>query len=644
MSGALRRPVAARVAASLLALLAAGAALAGAPGAGAYGAGAACARVVALGDLHGGIEALETMLRRTELVDDAGAWRGEGGCLVQLGDMVDRGARSREVVARLRALQEAHPERVFVLLGNHEILNLIGDLRYVAADEFAAYAADESAEERRAAFETWAARPEQADAAPESLRRAFDELYPPGWFAHRRAFAPDGDPGAWLLGRPVAVELAGTLYVHGGLSAGDCALPLAEINRRARDELRDFLEARERLIADGVVDPLQTYVASFAELQASVAAAQAEAASGGAGWPPERLAAARRYEEFGFESSLARSDGPVWNREWARAPESDLRARMETLEARGIRRVVVGHTTARDARIRARLDERVFLIDTGAGPAYEGSPSALVVEEGSATAVYPDEVERFGLPERPDSEVEAFLREADIVSVEDLGRGITRPQKVVLERNGERRKAVFKSMHEISEGYKDFPNDRRVFRFADSYRFERAAYLLDRRLGLRMVPVAVERRIGGESGVLVEWVEDAVDAEAEARGEIRPIDPDDWDRQRSLQHLFDALVHNDDRNMGNLLIRTRDWKLFLIDHTRTFRLESDLLPAFTARPVRLTPELLERLKALDLETLSDELRGLVDKARLRALLRRRDAIVERIEAERADRGDAEVFR
>ena len=111
-----------------------------------------CARIVALGDLHGGIDSLQTMLEGTGITDSHHQWTSSDACLVIVGDMVDRGDRSRELLDYLMSLERQAPEQVHVVLGNHEVMNLVGDLRYVTPGEFAAYADLETKKQRRAGY------------------------------------------------------------------------------------------------------------------------------------------------------------------------------------------------------------------------------------------------------------------------------------------------------------------------------------------------------------------------------------------------------------------------------------------------------------------------------------------------------------
>ncbi len=87
-------------------------------------------------DVHGHLEDLRRGLRRAGLVDGDGAWAGGDDDLWVLGDLMDRGPDGAGVVHFLRDLSTARPDRVRVLLGNHEALalgaKLFHDARFAA--------------------------------------------------------------------------------------------------------------------------------------------------------------------------------------------------------------------------------------------------------------------------------------------------------------------------------------------------------------------------------------------------------------------------------------------------------------------------------------------------------------------------------
>ncbi|MDX1518381.1 MAG: metallophosphoesterase, partial [Woeseiaceae bacterium] len=118
-------------------------------------------RVVAVADVHGALEPMVETLRNASVINAANRWIAGDTHLVVVGDLLDRGPDSRAVMDLLMALErEAGTAggRVHVLIGNHEVMNLVGDLRYVSADEYAAFAGEETAAERQRGFEAWRRR------------------------------------------------------------------------------------------------------------------------------------------------------------------------------------------------------------------------------------------------------------------------------------------------------------------------------------------------------------------------------------------------------------------------------------------------------------------------------------------------------
>ena len=93
---------------------------------------AAPARIVAVGDLHGDSEGWEEIARAAGVVNAKGNWSGGRTTLVQMGDITDRGPDSLKIIRQLQRLAGQAPAtggQVIVLLGNHEAMNVTGDLR-----------------------------------------------------------------------------------------------------------------------------------------------------------------------------------------------------------------------------------------------------------------------------------------------------------------------------------------------------------------------------------------------------------------------------------------------------------------------------------------------------------------------------------
>ena len=184
-------------------------------------------RVVAIGDIHGAYDGIVSILREAGLIDQENKWIGETATLVQTGDFLDRGSRVREVMDLLMSLQEQATRqggRVVILLGNHEVFNLMGDLADVSPDAFAAFS-DTHSETRRAAayadYERWSERQAALlEAAQIPLESEADWLmhHPPGLLEYMDAIGPGGRYGRWLRSLPAIARVGDTLFMHGGLA------------------------------------------------------------------------------------------------------------------------------------------------------------------------------------------------------------------------------------------------------------------------------------------------------------------------------------------------------------------------------------------------------------------------------------------
>ena len=224
------------------------------------------------------------------------------------------------------------------------------------------------------------------------------------------------------------------------------------------------------------------------------------------------------------------------------------------------------------------------------------------------------------------AQFEGFLRTAPIERLEDLGVGVTGAQRACFRPGGLAERAVVKVLPPRFRGD-----------FFESYKSEIAAYELDRLLGLDMVPVTVERRIGDHLASVQLWTDGRLLSQVEKQ---TPRQPGEWSRQVRRHRVFDALIANIDRNAQNILIDD-DWNIILIDHSRAFAV--DRMP-FEKEITRIDRELFAALKALDEETLRERLRPwLFNDRALRELLGRRDKIVARLERLAEERGEAVVF-
>jgi hypothetical protein len=155
-----------------------------------------------------------------------------------------------------------------------------------------------------------------------------------------------------------------------------------------------------------------------------------------------------------------------------------------------------------------------------------------------------------------------------------------------------------------------------------------------------MVPVTVEREHERRKGALAWWIDAKWDEEARRKQQLEPADAESWKRQTSRMRVFEQLVADTDRNLGNVLI-TSDWKLWMIDFTRAFRRSRHLAAPATLN--RCDRQLLERLRGLTREGLLRAGRPHIGGAEIDALMARRDLIVARFDELVASRGDAAVL-
>jgi hypothetical protein len=304
-------------------------------------------RVVAIGDVHGAYDRFVEILKAAGIVDGSLRWAAGSTHVVQLGDILDRGDDSRKALDLVRRLEREADKaggRLHLLLGNHEIARMLGDLRLTTPGEFAAFATPES-ETVREKYIT-AAKP-----ASDDERAQLVQQLPLGSIEMRLAFGRDGEYGRWLRELPAVVKIDQIVFVHGGLSPAVAPLGCAAINEQVHRDLTSDLE--------------KTLAAPLATL-------------------------------------TARVDGPLWYRGLAQEPDAFAPQIDEILAKASARAIVIGHTVALTGRITTRFGGRVIQIDTGMQPAYAqgGRASALEILRDEATAIYIDRRDPLVLPKR----------------------------------------------------------------------------------------------------------------------------------------------------------------------------------------------------------------------------------------------------
>src|SRR5688572_25514319 len=206
------------------------------------------ARLVAIGDIHGSIDGFRSILKVTGLADAGGKWTGGRAQLIQTGDYTDRGEGTRAVLDLLMALEPQAKDaggRAFALLGNHEVMNLIGETRDVTPQIFATFADTNSETRRQRAWDEYlklgAAKTSKGDAVPavySQTREAWTASRPLGYIEYKDAFAPKGRYGSWLRGKPIVAVVGGNIFMHAGIPPGNAPARIEDLNNQARDEIR----------------------------------------------------------------------------------------------------------------------------------------------------------------------------------------------------------------------------------------------------------------------------------------------------------------------------------------------------------------------------------------------------------------------
>lgn len=296
-------------------------------------------RIVAIGDVHGDINAMRSALRNASVIDDKDEWIGGRAVLVQVGDQLDRGSDEREIYNLLFSLQDKAPGdggAVHILLGNHELMNTRLDFRYVSRGGFNDF-------DRDGGVSTVFGKPFQPRVSVSRLKAI--RMLPSKMRARARSVVAGGPLAAELAQRArVSVVVGDSLFVHGGLST-------KHLKFGGRDE-RDAVTMLEDLNLD-----------------------------------------TRRFLEGKgtYPTVLHGGDSPVWMRDYSRprirqgGPECRMLA--DTLRLVGAKRMVVGHTPQAGG-INAACGARVWRIDTGMSKAYGGVPEAIEISKRGNVRIY----------------------------------------------------------------------------------------------------------------------------------------------------------------------------------------------------------------------------------------------------------------
>lgn len=306
-------------------------------------------RIVVVGDVHGDAKQLKTQLRQAGLIDRRQRWAGGDSVLVQLGDLTDRGPDSLKAIRLLQGLNEQASKQgghVEVLVGNHEMMNVIGDLRYVHEGEYKAFRDANSKARQNAYYEQVKAAElaavKEGEATPEfdrEHRKAFNAEFPLGYVEHRLAWQATGDLGKWVLENKTVAKIGDTLFVHAGVSQAYKSMTISEINTRVRTALIDPVPSEDETL---IIDDQQ---------------------------------------------------GPLWYRGWARLAETpeNHQALDEVLAAFSVQRMVIAHTPLLPT-VLPRFDGKILMVDVGMAKHYGSGTGVLEILPSGLFVRHADEM------------------------------------------------------------------------------------------------------------------------------------------------------------------------------------------------------------------------------------------------------------
>ena len=367
------------------------------------------ARIIAIGDIHGSIDGVTSILKATGLIDSNRKWIGGKTQLLQTGDYTDRGAGTRAVLDLLMQLETQAKDaggRAFALLGNHEVMNLIGETRDVTPEIFATFADANSEKRRESAWQDYAKlaenKKEKGEPVPTvyaQTREQWMSEHPLGYVEYKEAIGPKGKYGTWLRGKPIITEVNGNIFMHAGINPANAPAKIDDLNVQARDEIRRIDRFVQQLVDLKLAVSTFTLqeilqVASSEIGLANARIAEAKAAGKDVDMRKLNLPMLNEAQEImKIDSWVAiNPEGALWYRGLSTLPDDSSGGPFAALlQKYGAKRFVTGHTPQQSRSITVRFGGRAVLIDTGMLTSfYKGRASALEITGDSLTAYYED--------------------------------------------------------------------------------------------------------------------------------------------------------------------------------------------------------------------------------------------------------------
>ena len=565
-------------------------------------------RVVAVADLHGDYDRFVFILTQpgVGILDEELHWVAGKTHLVQLGDVMDRGFYAKKIfdlLIRLEKEAAAVGGMVHVLIGNHEEMNITGIAldypRYVRVEQFVDFLPESFRKAREAEY-IKALSPEERKTAEEGgLDVTTDDNLASFWHKildkdpeARKAYVLGFNDayGDWLLQKNVIIKINDVIFVHGGVNEAFSKWPLREINTLMRTELALFQER--------IRDPQQN--------------------------------------RHLFKPKIVYNpDSPLWFRGLVSKGSESAQADVDRILANlGARAMVIGHnyfsfpansSPVIEKKQVAHFQDRVWMMDSGISGSYGGVPSALIYNQGEFRVWGETEEEAFRTAVKlpppkilSTKEMEVFLRTAAVVGRGPGPGGRTDAWRLTLEAGGEVRTALFK-----------YISRRRPDPLADSYKYELAAYVLDKYLILGYVPPIVEYQVDQTPGALQAFVANSISEADRKEQHLDPRDPEVFEKSMTDLRVFENLVYDDCQNEKDTLISRDDWKISRVDFSEAFAPKKDTVPHCDIR--KCSRLLYKKLNGWDDKAVAGLMAPYLNKEEIRALNARRELIFQYIQ-------------
>jgi hypothetical protein len=576
-------------------------------------------KIIAVGDIHGDYDNFVKILKRAGIVDERLSWIAGETHFVQTGDIMDRGDYAKDSFDLLMRLEDEAAKSggmVHFLIGNHEEMNITGiafrQPGYVSPKQFASFLPSDyrTKKEKEFSEEFENSHQEGTNSDPIILDAYFEKkwsrLMEDSHIRRMYVNTFNDDYGRWILEHNSVIKINDIIFSHGGVSERFSTWPLQKINDTLREELNVYRLSYKRSIQ-----------------------------------PKIKL------------EILYEPDSPSWNRDIALKDEKVYRHIVDKiLDNLGAKYMIIAHTPMtgspiipddekEEEKLRTRFDRRIWIIDTGISDYYKGVMSFLRIENGEfrmkswRDEEYAEETsfEPSKIVEEKETreEVEYILSKAEIVGIKkEAVPGRTAAWKVDLDDGKSLRRAFFKTI-----------DDPRPSPLPESYKYELAAYALDKLLGFNRIPPTIEREIDGFKGSLQIRIEHCMGLDEQQIKDASLPDPQALANALEEINVFENLVYSERKELDDILIQLDRWDIYRVDFSQAFLDTPDLIPGQEIN--RCSKALFKSLQELSDNLIEVRLKPYINEEEISALLKRKALIIKTIQELIAKKGKEAVL-